>query len=205
MNSKLHWDDIYKTKAPGQVSWYQEHPTLSLQLIQDTLTEKTGRIIDVGGGTSSLVDGLLANGFRDVTVLDISATALLAAQQRLGPRAGDVMWMEADITQAELQPQAYSIWHDRAVFHFLTRPEDRQRYVALARRAVRPGGHVIMATFAADGPTNCSGLDTMRYDAASLCREFGDGFQLVDSVHETHHTPFGTEQSFIYCRLCRVA
>jgi ubiquinone/menaquinone biosynthesis C-methylase UbiE len=202
MNAKTHWEHIYETKAPTQVSWYQEHAQLSLQLIQNTRVQKTAQIIDIGGGASTLVDDLLAAGFQSISVLDVSATALQLARQRLGQRAGDVNWIEADITQADLPAQSYDLWHDRAVFHFLTQAEDRQRYVQAVRRSVKQGGHVIVSTFASDGPEHCSGLDVVRYSPESLHSEFGQGFEVVQSTHETHHTPFETEQKFIYC-YCR--
>jgi len=202
MNKKTHWEHIYETKAPTQVSWYQEHARYSLQFIQNTGAQKTDHIIDIGAGASTLVDDLLAAGFQQISVLDISATALQLARQRLGSRAVDVHWIEADITQANLPQQAYDVWHDRAVFHFLTQSSDRQRYVAAVRQSVRKGGHVIIATFAPDGPDRCSGLEVMRYSPKNLHGEFGNGFELVDSTYETHHTPFGKEQKFIYC-YCR--
>ena len=148
------------------------------------------------------MDDLILAGFQHISVLDVSGTALQLARQRLGTRAGDVRWIEADITQADLPRQAYDVWHDRAVFHFLTQAADRQRYIDTVRQAVRKGGHVIVATFAADGPDRCSGLEVIRYSPESLHDEFGEGFEIMDSTHETHHTPFGKEQKFIYC-YCR--
>ena len=203
MNMKTHWEHIYETKAPTRVSWYQEHAQFSIEYIQKTGIRKTDHIIDVGGGASTLVDDLIAADFQHITVLDVSANALQLARQRLGTRAADVNWIEADITQVDLPEQAYDLWHDRAVFHFLTQPADRQRYIDIVRRAVRVDGHVIVATFAPDGPDRCSGLEVVRYNPESLHSEFGDGFDLVDSTNETHHTPFGTEQKFIYC-YCRM-
>jgi ubiquinone/menaquinone biosynthesis C-methylase UbiE len=202
MSMKTHWEHIYETKAPTQVSWYQEHAQYSLNFIQNTGAGKTDHVIDIGGGASTLVDDLLAAGFQQISVLDVSGTALQLARQRLGRRAADVKWIEADITQAGLPEQAYDIWHDRAVFHFLTQAADRQRYVETVQRSVRRGGHVIIATFAPDGPDHCSGLEVVRYSPESLHDEFGKGFELVDSMPETHHTPFGAEQKFIYC-YCR--
>jgi 2-polyprenyl-3-methyl-5-hydroxy-6-metoxy-1,4-benzoquinol methylase len=202
MNVKTHWEHIYERKTPTQVSWYQEHAQYSLQYVRNTGIQKTDPIIDVGGGASTLVDDLIADGFQHISILDISGSALQYAQQRLGAKANAVNWIEADITQADLPHQAYAVWHDRAVFHFLTQVADRKRYIDAVRHAVRPGGHVIVATFAPDGPDHCSGLEVMRYDPESLHEEFGDRFDLVDSTHETHHTPFGTEQKFIYC-YCR--
>jgi len=202
MNTKIHWEHIYETKAPTQVSWYQAHAKFSLQYILNTGVGKTGDIIDIGAGASTLVDDLILAGFQHISVLDVSGTALQLARQRLGTRAGDVRWIEADITQADLPRQAYDVWHDRAVFHFLTQAADRQRYIDTVRQAVRKGGHVIVATFAADGPDGCSGLEVIRYSPESLHDEFGEGFEIMDSTHETHHTPFGKEQKFIYC-YCR--
>ncbi len=202
MNTKTHWEHIYETKAPTQVSWYQEHAQLSLQFIQNAGIRRTDHIIDVGVGASTLVDDLIADGFQHISILDVSGTALQLARQRLGARAVEVNLIEADITQADLPEQACDLWHDRAVFHFLTQPADRQRYIDTARRAVRVGRHIIVATFAPDGPDRCSGLEVVRHSSESLHSEFGKGFDLVDSTNETHHTPLGTEQKFIYC-YCR--
>lgn len=202
MDCKTHWEHIYQTKSPAQVSWFQEHSLQSLQFIIHTSVAKTGQIIGVGGGPSALVGDLLDSGYQSITVLDISGAALEAAQKRLGERAGDVTWLEADILQTTLPHHAYDLWHDRAVFHFLTAPEDRRRYVKLVEKSVKPGGHVIVATFASDGPERCSGLPVSRYEPESLHSEFGDGFILLESTHEVHNTPFGTEQKFIYC-YCR--
>jgi len=202
MNTKTHWETIHQTKTPNQVSWYQEHSHLSLQFITNTGVDKSGHIIDIGGGISTLVDDLLTNGYKNISVLDISATALQTAQQRLGSQARAVNWIVADITHAQLPYQFYNVWHDRAVFHFLTNAEDRQRYVNAVKEAVKPGGHVIVATFANDGPERCSGLEVARYDPQSLHGEFGADFELLDSTREEHQTPFGTEQKFVYC-YCR--
>ena len=159
-------------------------------------------IIDVGGGASTLVDDLLANHYSAVTVLDLSAAALAEAQTRLGEVASRVQWLVGDITQIALPVHAFDVWHDRAVFHFLTRPEDRQAYVDTVLRAVKPGGHVIVATFAEDGPLECSGLPVMRYGPTELHAQFGAPFALVKHEREEHHTPFGTVQKFVYC-YCR--
>ena len=202
MNMKPHWEQIYEKKGPTQVSWYQEHAQCSLRYIRNTAIQKTDPIIDVGGGASTLVDDLIADGCQYISILDISGTALQLARQRLGSRAAGVDWIEADITQASLPHHHYDVWHDRAVFHFLAQPVDRQHYIDTVRHAVRPGGHVIVATFAADGPDHCSGLEVIRYNPEGLHNEFGDGFDLVDSTPETHQTPFGTVQKFIYC-YCR--
>ena len=202
MTTKTHWEHIYDTKSPTQVSWYQEHAKFSLQYIRNTGIQKTEPIIDVGGGASTLVDDLIENAFQNITVLDVSGTALQVARQRLGVRAAHVNWIESDITQVDLPQNTYGVWHDRAVFHFLTQAKERQHYVETVRNSVRKGGHVIVATFAPDGPERCSGLAVMRYSPESLHSEFGDDFEVVDSTRETHHTPFGTDQKFIYC-YCR--
>lgn len=199
MNAKPHWERIYHTLAPTELTWYQPHPHLSLELIHTTGVSKDAQIIDVGGGTSTLVDALLAEGYQHVTVLDLVGTALTLAQQRLGARAAAVNWVEADITAVELPRHGYDVWHDRAVFHFLTQPEDRRRYVETMRHAVRRDGHVIVATFALEGPTRCSGLDVVRYSPARLQEEFGAEFALVHSAQERHSTPLGVEQAFLYC------
>jgi ubiquinone/menaquinone biosynthesis C-methylase UbiE len=202
MELKSHWEHIYETKNSAQVSWYKPHLDLSFQMIEGTGMDKSARIIEVGGGASTLVDDLLANGYQNLTVLDISAASMQVAQKRLGEQANRVTWLEADITQIGLPENNYDIWHDRAVFHFLTNAQDRQQYINTVRRSLKAGGHLIMATFAPDGPTQCSGLDVVRYSPDSLHDEFGSDFELVESLQETHPTPFGTEQKFIYC-YCR--
>jgi ubiquinone/menaquinone biosynthesis C-methylase UbiE len=204
MTSKNHWERIYSTKATDAVSWYQEHASSSLRLIQATRVPKDAAIIDVGGGASTLVDDLLADGYSNLTVLDLSSAALSAAKERIGARAAAVRWLEADITQIDLPQLEYEVWHDRAVFHFLTSEEDRAAYVRAVLRSVKHGGHVIVATFAEDGPEQCSGLPVVRYSAALLHSEFGDSFTLLDHQTEDHHTPFGTVQKFVYC-YCRKA
>lgn len=204
MHEKDHWERVYTTKPTNAVSWYQEHAEQSLRLIRATGAEHSAHIIDVGGGASTLVDDLLANGYSNVTVLDLSAAALVAAQKRLGQRGASVQWLEADITTAVLPEHAYDVWHDRAVFHFLTSPEDRAAFVRAVMRAVKPGGYVIVATFAEDGPTQCSGLPVRRYSPDQLHAEFGDPFELLRHEHEEHQTPFGTVQKFVYC-YCRKA
>jgi ubiquinone/menaquinone biosynthesis C-methylase UbiE len=199
VETKAHWNRIYATKPCTQVSWYQQHLEVSLHLIERTGIDKTAHIIDVGGGASTLVEDLLVRGFQQVTVLDISAAALRAAQERIGCRAASVEWLEADITEATLPANDYDLWHDRATFHFLTRIEDRRKYIEAVRHSVKEQGHIIIATFADDGPTRCSGLDVVRYSSSDLRRELGGDFKLVDSVREDHRTPFGTVQSFVYC------
>jgi SAM-dependent methyltransferase len=202
MPSKEHWEQVYTTKPTTGVSWFQEHARQSVALIAQTGVAKAAGLIDVGGGASTLVDDLLAEGYSELSVLDLSDTALAAAKARLGARAGKVTWHVGDITQVDLPPHAYAVWHDRAVFHFLTAPEDRAAYVRAVLRAVKPGGHVIVATFAQDGPDKCSGLPVMRYSPDGLHAEFGAPFTLLQQAREEHLTPFGTVQRFIYC-LCR--
>lgn len=200
--SQAHWEEIYRRYDPTAVSWYQPEPRLSLDLIRRVAPDPASPIIDVGGGASTLVDGLLDAGYRSVTVLDLAPAALTISQHRLGERAEQVTWIAGSLLDAPLLPSAYAVWHDRAVFHFLTAANDRARYVAQARRAVRPGGHVIVASFGPDGPTRCSGLDVVRYSAEAMHAEFGAGFELLDSVREVHQTPSGRAQEFTWC-LCR--
>jgi SAM-dependent methyltransferase len=201
---KTHWETVYRTKRPTEVSWYQPQATRSLELIRLAVPDAAARIIDVGGGASTLVDGLLQAGYSNLSVLDVSATALAEARARLGDAASRVRWLEGDILSAELPEAIYDLWHDRAVFHFLTDSPDRTAYVAQVRRAVRPGGYVLVATFADDGPLKCSGLPVARYSVDTLHQEFDGGFELVESVREQHVTPSGSTQSFLYC-LCRFA
>src|SRR5258707_6391083 len=174
MSGKAHWENIYATKTVDNVSWYQAHPSESLGLIQRTGIDRSARIIDVGGGASTLVDHLLVEGFDQITVLDIASTALERARIRLGEHAADVTWVEADITQTTLPDSYYDLWHDRAVFHFLTNADDKQRYVAAVKRSLKKGGHIIVASFAPDGPSQCSGLDVVRYSPTGLQHEIGD-------------------------------
>jgi ubiquinone/menaquinone biosynthesis C-methylase UbiE len=199
MDRKAHWENVYTKKAFDQVSWYREHLDTSMKMILGKGVSQDAAVIDVGGGSSTLVDDLLEKGFVDVTVLDISGQALEVAKKRLGSRSGDVEWIEGDVTSAELPENRFDVWHDRAVFHFLTNAEDRGKYIELVRRAVKPGGHVIIASFGLGGPMKCSGLDVVRYSPDSMHDEFGDDFELVDSLEETHQTPFGTDQEFVYC------
>lgn len=202
MQPKEHWEKVYTSKATDAVSWFQTHAELSLELIQTTGVGQQAYIIDVGGGASTLVDDLVADGYRDLTVLDLSAAALGEARKRLGAKGDKVQWLEADVTKVVLPAQHYDIWHDRAVFHFLTTQQQREDYVRTVFQSVKPGGHVIIATFAEDGPEQCSGLPVMRYGAEELHDEFGDSFTLLKHQKEAHQTPFGTVQQFIYC-YCR--
>lgn len=198
-----HWESVYRTKSPTELSWYQPEARLSVDLIRRVAADFDAPIIDVGGGASTLVDGLLDAGYRALTVLDLAPNALALAQQRLGKRTGLVRWIAADVLTTPLPAGQYAVWHDRAVFHFLTNPRDRARYVAQTERAVRPGGHVMVATFGLDGPSRCSGLKVMRYSPEGMHAEFGASFELLNSVREDHRTPSGIIQAFVYC-LCRV-
>ena len=203
MNAQTHWERIHTEKAPDAVSWFRPHLEKSLALIELVTPDRSSSIIDVGGGESTLVDDLLARGYEDITVLDISQAAIDANRKRLGAASKRVTWLVADISRVEPDPSVYDVWHDRAVFHFLTSANDRAAYVRQVARAVRHGGHVIVSTFGPEGPMKCSGLDVVRYDAESLHREFGVHFQLLESSKELHQTPFGTVQQFLYCH-CRV-
>jgi SAM-dependent methyltransferase len=203
MNSQNHWEKIYSEKSPDAVSWYRPHLEKSLSFIEQVAQGTSAAIIDVGGGESTLADDLLARGYQSITVLDISQAAIDACRKRLGSASEGISWLVADITEVDLDVSAYDVWHDRAVFHFLTAKSDRVAYVRQVARAVRRGGHVIVSTFGPDGPAKCSGLDVIRYDADSLHREFGVQFQLLASSMELHQTPSGTLQQFLYCH-CRV-
>ena len=203
MDVKTHWEKVYTTKLPESVSWYRAHLDTSLALIERAASARSASIIDVGGGESTLVDDLLLRGYENITVVDVSQTAIDVTKRRLGKAAEQVHWIVADITEVELEPHAYDVWHDRAVFHFLTAPEKRISYVRQVAHSVKTGGHVIVSTFGPEGPTKCSGLEVSRYDAESLHREFGTRFRLVESSKELHHTPFGTTQQFLYC-YCRI-
>jgi ubiquinone/menaquinone biosynthesis C-methylase UbiE len=203
MQPKEHWEKVYSTKAADALSWFQPHADISVGLIKDTGVRRDAAIIDVGAGASTLVDDLLTSDYTNLTVLDLSVVALAAARERLGEKAAHVHWVEADVTKANLPENQFDIWHDRAVFHFLTTPEDRAAYVQAVFRSVNPGGHVIVATFAENGPDQCSGLPVMRYRPDELHAEFGESFKLLRHEKEAHHTPSGKVQQFVYC-YCRV-
>ena len=196
MHRKEHWETVYATKTDRDVSWFESEPTTSLELIE-LASPAHGRVIDVGGGASALVERLLDRGFRKVAVLDISANALERVKSRLGPRAELVEWIVADVTAADVVGQ-FVVWHDRAVFHFLTTPADRLKYVELAARTVPFGGHLVIGTFAVDGPPMCSGLDVCRYGAHSLAKELGQQFELIKHVAHVHTTPWGKPQPFTF-------
>ncbi|MGX1167969.1 SAM-dependent methyltransferase [Bradyrhizobium sp. USDA 372] len=197
-----HWDHVYATKGEAEVSWYQDSPATSLAMIRGAGSDRDAAIIDIGGGASRLVDALLQDGYHDVAVLDLSANALEAAKKRIGQAASTVDWIVADATTWH-PARTYDVWHDRAAFHFLTDPRDRAAYVERLRSTVKPGGHVIIATFAPDGPEKCSGLPVQRHDSASLAAELGPDFELVETRSETHHTPWGSSQAFQFSRFRR--
>ncbi len=196
-----HWETVYRTKGTTDVSWYEAEPEVSRKLIR-SVASGGGGVIDVGGGASQLVDRLLADGYSPVTVLDVSATALEHARRRLGEAGRQVQWIVGDVTQVS-DVGRYDVWHDRAVFHFLTDPADRQKYAALVKRTIPVGGHLVIGTFAPDGPEKCSGLEVRRYDAAGLIAEFGPDFQLVQELKHAHHTPAGKLQKFSFAVLRR--
>lgn len=203
MNRKEHWNQVYETRAPDDVSWHQARPASSLKFIAASGIAKDQGVIDVGGGASVLVDCLLDAGFTQLAVLDLSGAALALTRIRLGPRAAVVHWFEADVT--EFRPSMrFALWHDRAVFHFLTASAERARYVESLKASLVPGGHVIIATFALDGPAQCSGLEVARYDAAGIGAELGAEFRFQEQVDETHLTPWQTEQHFSYFRFRRL-
>jgi 2-polyprenyl-3-methyl-5-hydroxy-6-metoxy-1,4-benzoquinol methylase len=194
-NPVAHWDKVYIAKGETEVSWFQERPLPSLELLAELGASSSSAIIDIGGGASRLVDALVAQGFGDITVLDLSNAALCAARQRLGEKASEVTWIAADMTK--WQPRRlYDIWHDRAAFHFLTEPADQAAYVERLREGVRPGGHVIIATFALDGPEKCSGLPVARQSAESLAALLGREFVLIGNRRHEHRTPWQSVQNF---------
>jgi SAM-dependent methyltransferase len=197
MDRTAHWENVYQTKSSTEVSWYEPDPKQSLDLILEAAGEKRGRIIDVGGGQSFLVDRLRDLGFAQGAVLDISSAAIKATKARLGERASQVKWMVADITQAESLGE-FDIWHDRAVFHFITDPDDRKHYVELLKRGLPIGGHFIVGTFAKGGPEKCSGLPICQYDLATMQAELGSSFEPVKCSEHLHTTPAGKPQQFFF-------
>ena len=200
-----HWNEVFHRHASEAVSWYQAEPTLSLRLLDAAGLEPTTHVIDVGGGDSRLVDALVMRGLTDITVLDISGSALGRARARLGLAASHVRWIEADVTDPDWQTDPVDIWHDRAAFHFLTDSSDRARYVERARTTVVPGGALVVGTFALNGPSQCSGLPVNRYSAEMLAAVFGPSFTLIEQAHEQHHTPAGAIQDFQWCRFQHLA
>lgn len=202
MGTKAHWDDVYGRKSAESVSWYAAHLATSLSFIRQATPDILAIIIDVGGGESTLVDDLLGTGYDNVTVLDLSHIALEATRARLGNVADRVQWLAADILECDLPVSAYDVWHDRAVFHFLTTDAQRIRYLQQILKALKPGGFAIVGTFGPEGPLHCSGLDVARYSPDELHGQFGDAFELLQSTLEIHRTPWGAPQQFVYC-FCR--
>lgn len=202
MDRKQHWNALYASRSPLDVSWYQPDPALSLELVRATGARQDARILDVGGGTSMLVDRLAFAGFCALAVLDISSCALAYVQQRLGARANQIEWIEADVLQFRPSHE-FDVWHDRAVFHFLTDAAERKQYVRVLNEALAPNGSVIVAAFSLDGPESCSDLEVVRYDAAGLCAALGTGFALMQQATETHITPDGRLQKFGFYRFSR--
>jgi len=202
VTKQAHWQNVYQTRDERDVSWFEERPAISLELIQATRVGVDGPIIDIGGGASRLVDALVRKGFRTITVLDLSERALAASRQRLGAQAAQISWIVADVTT--WQPtENFEVWHDRAAFHFLE-PGDQSAYAARVHRAVRPGGHVIIGTFALDGPERCSGLPIARHDAASIGQVLGQSFKFVETRRHDHQTPSGVIQRFQFSRFQRI-
>lgn len=201
---QAHWSHVYTSKDEQAVSWFEAVPQVSLDLIHANGIASDAAIIDIGGGASRLVDALLDQGFSDLTVLDVSAEALEKSKARLGAHGDTVQWIAADVTT--WQPtRLYDVWHDRAALHFLTAPEERAAYVERLMRAVKPGSHVIIATFAPDGPERCSGLPVVRHDAASLSALLGPSFELIESRRHDHTTPAGVVQRFQFSRFRRAS
>jgi SAM-dependent methyltransferase len=203
MGDRKHWDAVYTTKSPDHVSWFRPHLDRSLVFLDAAKLDAVAGVIDVGGGASTFVDDLLDRGYLNVTVLDLSDSALDAARARLGERASPVHWICADITEVHLPERAYDFWHDRAVFHFLRDPVARSRYVDAVRRSLKPGGHIVVATFGPHGPEQCSGLEVLRFTPEALHAEFGTDFAKIATATESHNTPWGSEQEFVYC-YCRL-
>jgi 2-polyprenyl-3-methyl-5-hydroxy-6-metoxy-1,4-benzoquinol methylase len=201
---RQHWDEVYSAKSPTEISWYQPHLELSLALIERVAPSRSATIVDIGGGASTLVDDLILRGYTDISVLDISQTAIQGTKRRLGPSAKQVEWLVGDVCELELAASRYGLWHDRAVFHFLTLPKQRASYVTKAAASIKKKGHLIVSTFGPEGPMRCSGLETARYDTGALEAEFGSSFRLADSQMEWHTTPSARKQQFLYCLFQRV-
>jgi SAM-dependent methyltransferase len=199
MGDRAHWENVYRTKLPHEVSWYRAHLDTSLALIDAAVPDRAAQVIDIGGGASTLIDDLVARGYRNSTVLDLSSAALDIAKARLGERARTIEWRCDDVTTAPMPGHRYDLWHDRAVFHFLTCAEDRAAYVRQVHRCVKAGGHVIIATFGPDGPMKCSGLDVARYGPEALQAELGPAFRLERQLVDLHETPARKIQQFTYC------
>ena len=203
-SSAGHWADVYERKAPEEVSWYEEQPRLSLELVRACEVGREAPIIDIGGGTSALAGALVAEGYSDVTVADISPSALDRAEKRAGPLGDRINFVLADVRHHDFD-RSVEIWHDRAVYHFMVTEDDRDGYLSTLRKTLRPGGHLVIATFGPEGPEQCSGLPTCRYDALTLAAALGGGFSEVASGIEAHRTPGGTRQQFLFAHFLRTS
>ncbi len=204
MDQKAHWEHVYATKSPLEVSWYAPHLEYSLAWIRAAAPNHDASILDVGGGASTLVDDLYTSGYRALNVLEISSKAIALAKERLGATAGEIEWIEGDVIDMALPEAKFDVWHDRAVFHFLTDPVDRMRYREQLKRALRPGGYVVLAAFSTRGPVRCSGLKVQQYDVSLVKQELGSAFRLEKSATVEHRTPSGGRQEFLYCLLERI-
>ena len=203
-NRKDHWERVYQKQSPTEVGWYQAYPERSLQLINNSCMGTSYRIIDIGGGTSKLSEHLLDQGYTKLTVLDISGNSIEKAISHLGEKSSGINWIEADVTKYSFNEQ-YDVWHDRAVFHFLTEAEERKGYLHSLNQALTLNGHLIIATFSLDAPLKCSGLSVARYSPETLHNELGDNFNLVEYFLQDHVTPSGVSQNFIFCRFIKLA
>lgn len=205
MNKVEHWEEIYTTRATNSVGWYAPHLETSLKWIEELKLAAETPIIDVGGGASTLVDDLLASGHRKLTVLDLSARAIHLTKERLGKKASSVTWLHGDVTETELSPQHYGLWHDRAVFHFLIEPEMQRKYRDVILKALRKGSYFIIGTFTTGAPSKCSGLPVQPYTQELLIKTFGNEFELKRHQNELHKTPSGIEQAYVYCLFQKTA
>lgn len=203
MNRKSHWENVYESRPVHRLGWYKTHLYPSVDWIKDLLPDRDRRIIDVGGGASTLVDDLLYERYSSITVVDISSKALSHTKDRLGNHAEQVRWIEGDITEVELPENYFDLWHDRAVFHFLTDEQERRKYISKLKRSVSQNGYIVMGTFLPEAPPKCSGLPVERYDVDKMVSTLGEGFRLLDSLKELHVTPGGVEQMYLYCRFKR--
>lgn len=198
MKNKEHWEKVFSTKSPQEVSWTQKYPETAMKYLEELQLPKTANIIDVGGGESNFADALLEKGYENIWVLDISETALEKAKQRLGNKAGKIHWIVSDITEFR-NDIPFDFWYDRAVFHFLTEEEDIEKYVALINRSIPENGHFLLGTFSENGPLKCSGLEIRQYSEVAMKERFNPGFEAVKCFTEDHHTPFDTIQNFQFC------
>lgn len=203
MESKQHWENVFSTKSPNEVSWTQVYPKTSMDYLEALQLPKTANIIDVGGGDSNLVDALLENGYENIWVLDISATALEKAKKRLGDKAINVHWIVSDITEFETDVR-FDFWHDRAVFHFLTNDTEADNYINTIQQYLTPQGILIMGTFSQNGPTKCSGIEIKQYSETTITERLQKFFQKIKCITEDHHTPFNTIQNFIFCSFSKL-